>query len=236
MIKKTYKGALKSYLTKTHRIKELIKKDYYAELENIKQRTINDKVFYFNEKDKEPYKSFSSLTKGTYGDWIPSFALDKAAQYGNNLMENIENYYLSNGDINKVENEKDQKIFEAFLKFLFVEKLEIISVEKFFINPKTNEYGFIDLFVKDKNGKIILIEIKTRNDLNISNITKAQAYFYKRNFENVMTWILQINRKTFEYKVEKLQWQEAKKYLNIIEIYNNPEQWNDIKITQKKNT
>ncbi len=225
----TYKGHLKSYLTKTHRIKELIKFDYHLWLNSeeclIIKRVINNKTFYFNPKDKEPYRSFSSLTNSLYGSHIPEFALKKAAEYGNNLMDNIENWYLSFGEMDLIGNEKDKKIFETFLKFLVVEELKIVSVEKFFINEKTKEYGFVDLFVKNKKGEIILIEIKTRNDLIVSNVSRAQAFFYKKNFENVKTWILQINRKNYDYVVDKFPWQWGFKSLKVIKLFHNEKEW-----------
>jgi len=68
--------------------------------------------------------------------------------------------------------------WNMFLDWWNEQGYEVIEIEKKLFSKKHNFVGTLDLIVKDKAGKLVLIDIKTSNFISFGYVLQANAYKY----------------------------------------------------------
>jgi|TARA_R100000479_G_scaffold43796_1_gene20111 hypothetical protein len=79
----------------------------------------------------------------------------------------------------KIPTQSDPKVvncWNMFLDWWNEQGYEVVEIEKKLYSKKYNFVGTLDLIVKDKSGKLVLIDIKTSNFISFGYVLQANAY------------------------------------------------------------
>ena len=79
----------------------------------------------------------------------------------------------------EIPTQSDPKVINCwnmFLDWWNEQGYEVIEIEKKLFSKKHNFVGTLDLIVKDKSGKLVLIDIKTSNFISFGYVLQANAY------------------------------------------------------------
>jgi hypothetical protein len=150
--------------------------------------------FRLNGKPLEsPSKLLSPIMSIQLKD-IPPEVLKAAVERGSAVGSAIEAFVDKKLEIEK----KYEPIFKQFLLFVKEEKIKPLTAEYFVLNEKLNYYGFVDLICEDKDGKMIAIEVKTRDVVKYPESYKAnhlQNNYYKMVLKDIPFYLLSLDSK-----------------------------------------
>jgi CRISPR/Cas system-associated exonuclease Cas4 (RecB family) len=79
----------------------------------------------------------------------------------------------------KIPNQSDEKVvncWNLFLDWWNKQEYEVVELEKKIFSKKYNYAGTLDLVLKDKQGNLILADIKTSNQISFDYTLQLNAY------------------------------------------------------------
>lgn len=89
----------------------------------------------------------------------------------------IEDYLLNK----KIPNQSDKAVvncFNLFLDWWNTQEYQVVELEKKIFSKKHNYAGTLDLVLRDKNGNLVLADIKTSNHISFDYTLQLNAYKY----------------------------------------------------------
>lgn len=187
----------------------------------MKQKTINDKTYYFNDSNWRlmSFSSFQGLFNGEKLLGVPQAILDNTSSYGKQLMADLEESFYTDS------NMAVGKPYKEFIDYIM--SLGVVAIEKHVDNNVF--HGYLDVDCKE-----CFLELKTRSNFVLDLDVVIQCELYKSIIGKPYK-ILYFNRKTNEFRELIPSEEQINKAKTIIQkIKEVKELWKEK--TTKRNT
>tara|TARA_B100000965_G_scaffold406277_1_gene444350 strand:- start:2693 stop:3436 length:744 start_codon:yes stop_codon:yes gene_type:complete len=124
--------------------------------------------------------------------------------------------YLKNKEIPSQIDKRVVNCWNLFLKWWESQDYEPVEIEKKIYCKKYNYAGTLDLVVKDKKGNLVLIDIKTSNQISFDYHLQLNAYWfaYEEETENKISKALVVRLPKSDKKIDVQEIPLNKKLLN----------------------
>lgn len=217
-----YNGKKTKQLTNQFRLdnnkimKEVLKTDYE------KLMTFDGVKYFMNKK---PLLSWSTSNKGLSEMiyyTIPKETMMLVQDEGKAIMYYLE--MVANKEVKDLKqidfmSEKVKKMFYALMQCFIDNELTLLAVEK----HVANEYwhGYIDCIVRQANGLVSIVEIKTRSNYDVRKTDLMQLMVYNSiiSSKNLSKLLIIVNRKTFGAEVFQINHRECKSYASKLNAW-----------------
>lgn len=125
---------------------------------------------------------------------IPKNILETARNHGKSVMEMLKLVVENRiSDLNDIWGELDTKeTVKTIIDWLIDRDCKILAIEKFITDSVY--CGYVDMLVREKNGAIVIYEIKCRNNPNMTMKDCIQMEMYSRMLHNLPCRLLVIDR------------------------------------------
>ena len=137
---------------------------------NEVKRLINEKLDMGEQLDRAMLERIFATAKKK-----PDTFKDEGALVGSVVHGLIEDY-LNNKKIPTQSDKAVVNCWNLFLDWWNKQEYKPVAIEKKIYSPKYKYAGTLDLVVKDKNNKLVLIDIKTSNHVTFDYFLQLNAY------------------------------------------------------------
>lgn len=181
-------------------------------IDNNKLVEIDEEKEIAVDSSGRPYTSASrllSLISGNFLRKIKPFILERARELGEEIDIAIQLYH-EEGVMPNFPIPKKQKLFNQYLQFLKDEGITVLATQWLYVDPQYKTWGYADI-VAEKDGKPIIVEIKTRNTKKekprLTDIMQTLIYTTKEVFKleaYTEPWLLELSKDQDTYRLTKI--------------------------------
>jgi CRISPR/Cas system-associated exonuclease Cas4 (RecB family) len=169
---------------------------------NEVKRLINEKLDMGEQLDRAMLERIFATAKKK-----PDTFKDEGALVGSVVHGLIEDY-LNNKKIPTQSDKAVVNCWNLFLDWWNKQEYKTVHIEKKIYSAKYNYAGTLDLVVKDKNNKLVLIDIKTSNHVTFDYFLQLNAYRFayeeETNQKISKAFVVRLPKKEIEVEIKEI--------------------------------